>query len=961
MSERHPKRQPAKALSLSLWFSLCAFVFGPSFGFAQSFIVTLTETSEPPNLFTTKITQTNYPPGSPPILFQTQTAPITASTYHFTHWTLNGQRIEDFTSQSINPAPVVFTNDIAAVAHYVPANQYTADALVPDWFKIEFYNTTNINASSDLDGDGFNLGVEFSRGYHPQLFDQIVEGGISRRRSGTTLVVVDTNLVRVTATSEPFGLYSDFQILTRGTNFNFPAEPSFGGYTFTGWFVGTNRVDDSNGFSSGTISMTVSNDTTLTARFLAAGLDADADGLEDGYEMYYFNTLSNTPQSDPGGDGFDIATDILRGYHPNTFNQIVEGGISRRRSAVFSFVPAPPAFSIQPQDQTISPGTNVSITFSPQGIPPFTYQWRLNGVNIVGATNATLDFADAQPTDSGSYSIVLGNTFGFNTSTDAVLLVTSPDLGLADNIESRPTTNSASGLGSGSNVGASHQFGEPNHGQKYGSNSVWISWIAPANGIATFTTRGSSFDTVIAVYARTTTNAASVTNLTPVISDDDRGGYLTSLVKFNTTAGKEYFIAVDGFVRATGNIVLGWSFQPSAVELPVIVQHPANQTYALGDRATNAVVATSTLPLTYQWLRDGEAIPGATSATLIIPSVKIGDVGNYEVIVSNGSGQTRSQVGFLQVNMTDPNGQAQQVAAIEKLAEAPLGNGEFLSLPGKLGGFRMFNLVSSFGFSSPPARGFAGTQIYSTKSNSTGVAVAWFKLQSDVSGPLLVTTEGSEFDTYFTVYNGPSNAILQTQLSGIPFAYNLGSDYRTRRITFNATSNTVYYIKLDGVNRYGKVWLSWVLSYQSTIQPPQGLQVGHATFQVTNTTVQTVQWFFNDAPLMGQTNLVLNLAGVQPDNTGAYSVLSTNLTGHVTRDKLYLQVLPITLSPPIISGNSVLLRFGTTYGRAAEIQASSDLLNWTTIYTNNSPGATNEFVDPQPAQNGGRFYRFQLH
>src|SRR5438270_3410247 len=88
---------------------MCIFAGGSVFG-QDSFIVTQTETSDPPDLFPTLVTRTNYPPGSAVIILQTQTAPTEVNGYRFTHWTLNGQRVEDFTDQSINPAPTPFTN-----------------------------------------------------------------------------------------------------------------------------------------------------------------------------------------------------------------------------------------------------------------------------------------------------------------------------------------------------------------------------------------------------------------------------------------------------------------------------------------------------------------------------------------------------------------------------------------------------------------------------------------------------------------------------------------------------------------------------------------------------------------------------------------------------------------------------------------------------------------------------------
>jgi hypothetical protein len=52
----------------------------------------------------------------------------------------------------------------------------------------------------------------------------------------------------------------------------------------------------------------------------------------------------------------------------------------------------------------------------------------------------------------------------------------------------------------GASLGATREAGEPRHFNLSTSNSVWYTWRAPASGIVTFDTRGSAFDTVLAVY-----------------------------------------------------------------------------------------------------------------------------------------------------------------------------------------------------------------------------------------------------------------------------------------------------------------------------------------------------------------------------------------------------------------------------------------------------------------------------
>ena len=112
----------------------------------------------------------------------------------------------------------------------------------------------------------------------------------------------------------------------------------------------------------------------------------------------------------------------------------------------------------------------------------------------------------------------------------------------------------ASGAVVGSNDGASKEPGEPAHAGNRGGASVWWRWTAPATGEAAFDTRGSSFDTLLAVYTGT-----RVDSLTRVASNDDIGGGVRqSQVTFTARRGQVYYIAVDGYGGATGNIVLNW-------------------------------------------------------------------------------------------------------------------------------------------------------------------------------------------------------------------------------------------------------------------------------------------------------------------------------------------------------------------------------------------------------------------
>lgn len=76
---------------------------------------------------------------------------------------------------------------------------------------------------------------------------------------------------------------------------------------------------------------------------------------------------------------------------------------------------------------------------------------------------------------------------------------------------------------------------------------------------------------------------------------------------------------------------------------------PANQTRNQFEPATFVVSPGGTPPFTYQWLKAGAPIAGATNQSFTLPSVGPGDQAFYSVAVSNRLGGTTSPAAFLTV------------------------------------------------------------------------------------------------------------------------------------------------------------------------------------------------------------------------------------------------------------------------------------------------------------------------
>lgn len=76
---------------------------------------------------------------------------------------------------------------------------------------------------------------------------------------------------------------------------------------------------------------------------------------------------------------------------------------------------------------------------------------------------------------------------------------------------------------------------------------------------------------------------------------------------------------------------------------PEIAWQSGSKARASGSFAEFSVRAFGSLPLTFEWKKDGLVLPGADSSLLSIASVDQSDVGIYEVIISNSEGTRRSK------------------------------------------------------------------------------------------------------------------------------------------------------------------------------------------------------------------------------------------------------------------------------------------------------------------------------
>jgi hypothetical protein len=103
-------------------------------------------------------------------------------------------------------------------------------------------------------------------------------------------------------------------------------------------------------------------------------------------------------------------------------------------------VPFAPFIVLQPTNQTVTTGSNVTLIATSGGTLPLAYQWKFKGTNIAGATSNVMVLPNIQYGQAGNYSIAVTNAAGFVLSSNAFLTVNFPPANVRI-----VNTNSASG------------------------------------------------------------------------------------------------------------------------------------------------------------------------------------------------------------------------------------------------------------------------------------------------------------------------------------------------------------------------------------------------------------------------------------------------------------------------------------------------------------------------------------
>jgi hypothetical protein len=613
------------------------------------------------------------------------------------------------------------------------------------------------------------------------------------------------------------------------------------------------------------------------------------------------NTNLDSPVKYPAVAGYDLCT----GWGtPNGANMI------------FALSPGLPIITAQPVSQTVPAGANLNLSVSAAGAS--TYQWQFNSNNIRGATSSSLAITNAQLANQGNYVVIVSNASGAIASSNATLTVNVPP-----SITNQPLSLSLT-------VGNTASFSVA----AVGSTPLSYRWLLnsntlPANGRISGTLSSNLvisnllvsdagiYQVLVANAFGSVTSALAnlaVGQATPMLSWTNPSaivyGTPLSSVQLNATASQPGSIA---YAPPAGTVLGAGIHAISAIFVP-----SDSADYTSASNGVSLSVLTAPLTVT--------AFNATRTYGMANPSfgVSIAGVVNGDPIGVSAScaATTMSAPGTYPIipSLSDPSNRLgnYSVSLVNgTLTITPAPPPAIISITPDTGSTNGGTAVNITG------TGFLnGVSLYFGASPAASVTL------TNATNLLAVTP---------AAWLGAVNVIL-TNTDGQSAVFTNGFTYidtTPPQITFNPTNQT------------------------SSLG-------GSAAFNVTATGAGPLnyQWLLNNSSLANATNATLVFSNILSLQAGAYNAVVSNSYGVKTSSVATLSVLGslvfFATNPGAIqysNGQINLQLSGLTGQGAVVIDFSTDLTNWSPIFTNPAGFGQIQFSDSNAVKYPAGYYR----
>jgi DNA/RNA endonuclease G (NUC1) len=598
------------------------------------------------------------------------------------------------------------------------------------------------------------------------------------------------------------------------------------------------------------------------------------------------------------------------------YNVVVTNAIGSQTSADAALVITglPPVITAPPAPLTAAAGSNVTFSVGVTGSPTLGFQWYKGPAPLPGATTATLNLANVQAGDTGSYSVVVTNSVGTATSAPATLTVTPA--GPVITGQPAPLTvttgaNAAFTVTASGTAPLTYQWRKNtlplgNGGAVAGADTATLVLtgvsavdagsydVVVTNSVSTATSAAANLTVNAPAPSSITWNfgtAAATADPTGGLPPDLTGGTLSQGNNNGTTTLLTTTSASSSYTGASGSFNAGAAARIGALNqgaggsayfeftlAPAAGKRLAVSGIAFGMRSTStgpqafgvytsldgfsSAVATGTVPNNSAWVRYTPAFTAVTGPT--------GAAVTFRIYGYNGTGSPGA--GTANWRMDDL---ALTASAVFPPPVAPAVIGTV------------------------PAAGATGvasvTPIAITFNEAVSFTGSWFAITSAAQGPLAATVTG-----------GPTTFLL-TPPGGFAYSDTITVTIFGAQVVDQASGS----IPGAGNTTFSFATAAFVPPTPPAIATPPLPQTvnagGTASFSITatGTAPLSYQWRRNGVPVAGNasaTTPTLTLTGVAPADAGAYDCVVSNVAGNAVSPAAALTVLivpPAIVAPPV--------------------------------------------------------------
>ncbi len=343
-----------------------------------------------------------------------------------------------------------------------------------------------------------------------------------------------------------------------------------------------------------------------------------------------------------------------------------------------------------------------------------------------------------------------------------------------------------------------------------------------------------------------------------------------------------------------------------------IVQHPQGATQPRGGSATFTVATSTAVPLTYQWLFDGQPIQGATASTLTLNNLQVTNAGNYSVLISAATGAIESDAATLVV--TEPPLFTSNPASLRVVPGTNVTLTVTTAGPKPIGYQWRFN-----NFNIPGATNPSVTLTNVTTANNGSyfvIATNAFGSTTSLSGTLEVleppvitlnpvdqTNFAGDSVTFIAQASGSVPMSYQWRLNGTNLPGAVGESLNLSSVSvFTAGTYSVAVSNLAGVAVSSNALL--VVSSAPVVVTQPAARVVNASASASFSVAVlgdapfTYQWRLNGTNITGATGPTYAIGAATPSHSGLYSVAVSNALGATISSPARLSVLPLSVVVP---------------------------------------------------------------